>query len=61
QTESSIALAMGSDTGNLFVQGLLMVLYKLIGLPLTGFFLALVGSSAIVMVLNWKIMVMVLE
>jgi len=36
-----------------------MVLYKLIGLPLTGFFLALVGSSAIVMVLNWKIMVMV--
>jgi hypothetical protein len=39
--------------------GQLMILYKLIGLPLTGFFLALVGSSAIVMVLNWKIMVMV--
>jgi ribonuclease HI len=36
--------------------GQLMVL---IGLPLTGFFLALVGSSGIVMVLNWKIMVMV--
>jgi ribonuclease HI len=39
--------------------GQLMILYKLIGLPLTGFFLALVGSSGIVMVLNWKIMVMV--
>ncbi|KAL9377267.1 hypothetical protein Peur_031387 [Populus x canadensis] len=39
--------------------GQLMVLFKLIGLPLTGFFLALVGSSGIVMVLNWKIMVMV--
>ncbi|KAH8481484.1 hypothetical protein H0E87_029094 [Populus deltoides] len=39
--------------------GQLMVLYKLIGLPLTGFFLALVGSSGIVMVLNWKIKVMV--
>jgi ribonuclease HI len=39
--------------------GQLMILYKFTGLPLTGFFLALVGSSGTVMVLNWKIMVMV--
>ncbi|KAJ7000876.1 hypothetical protein NC653_011363 [Populus alba x Populus x berolinensis] len=43
----------------LIYPGQLMVLYKYIGLSLTGFFLTLVGSSGTVMVLNWKIMVMV--